>query len=267
MEDVTIDQRAQRHWSGLAEAYATTFAHLCGAAIPALLAHAQPGPGHEVLEVGSGSGLLSARLDATGARVTAVEPDPDMLRVSADVLPPSVRRVRGALPHLPVREESFDLVVSNFVVNHVGDPRAGVRALARPGGRVLLTIWPGRPQRQAELFGQALERAGGTPLPPDLLPPELDFARSVDGLTELCTEAGLAPLVGEEVDCVWRIAPEDFWRGLLAGIGRIGEALLHQSPAVQRRMREEYDALSRSLLEDGSLVLTNQAVLVVARRP
>lgn len=264
---MSLDRRAAGHWSGVADAYASTFAHLCAGAIPALLEHAAPGPDDQVLEVGSGSGLLSARLADAGARVTAVEPDPDMLRVSADVVPPTVRRVRGGLPQLPVRASAFDLVLSNFVVNHVSDPRAAVRELARatrPGGRVLLTIWPGRPPRQGALFAEALERAGGTPLPPDLLPPERDFPRSVEGLTGLCTGAGLEPVLGTEIVRVWRIAFDEFWRGLEAGIGRIGEALLHQEPAVRQRMREEYVDLSRPLLEDGELVLTNPAVLVVA---
>lgn len=49
----------------------------------------------------------------------------------------------AALPELPFEDGTFDAVVGNFVINHVGDPVAALEELRvlRPGGRVALTCW------------------------------------------------------------------------------------------------------------------------------
>ncbi|MDN5896212.1 MAG: methyltransferase domain-containing protein, partial [Nocardioides sp.] len=182
--------------------------------------------------------------------------------------PAEVPTVHAALPHLPFKDDSFDVVIANFVVNHIGDPRDGARELARvirSGGRALATGWTNRSTAQRELFQSVLERAGATPPESDLLPPGLGFERSVDGLAGLFADAGLTILVGEEVDVVWRIAPDRFWSALEAGIGGIGKALLQQEPEVRKRMRAAYDDLSAELLDGGELVLPAPAVFVVAQ--
>lgn len=46
--------------------------------LDAILAHAAPQPGQPVLEIGPGEGVLTERLLATGARVTAIEVDPQL---------------------------------------------------------------------------------------------------------------------------------------------------------------------------------------------
>ncbi|MEV4766482.1 methyltransferase domain-containing protein [Micromonospora chokoriensis] len=54
----------------------------------------------------------------------------------------------AALPRLPFTSGSFDAAVANFVINHVGDPRAAVdelRRVVRPAGWIAVTIWPDPP--------------------------------------------------------------------------------------------------------------------------
>ena len=46
------------------------------------------------------------------------------------------------------QDRQFDVVLANFVVNHVGQPRAALAELRRvavPGGRVAVTAWPRLP--------------------------------------------------------------------------------------------------------------------------
>lgn len=261
---MTTDTRGARNWSGLGQAYADTFAHLCAGTIPALLEETSPTSGDDVVEVGCGTGLLAQRLEQTGARVVLTEPDEDMRALTAARL--GHVPVDAGLPDLPFDDASFDVVLANFVVNHVGDPRAGVRELtrvARPGGRVAFTVWPSTPTAQGTLFKDVLEHAEATPPTFDVLPPELDFERSADGCTDLLRDAGLDDLRVREVPCSWRIRPDDFWRGLEAGIGGIGKALLQQDEPTRRRMRAAYDELSAPLLDGEELVLPSTALLAV----
>lgn len=114
------------------------FARRCAHLVEAVLDAAKVGPGVHLLEVGTGPGVVAARALARGAHVTAIEPDHDMR--------PPARRVAvgaqiggAAFPCLPSAARSFDAVVANFVLNHVGDPRAGVAEpvrVARPGAWV-----------------------------------------------------------------------------------------------------------------------------------
>lgn len=76
-------------WSGVADAYAETFAPLCAGAFAEVMA----GVGvhdvstRRVLDVGTGTGALAALATQAGATVTAVDPDPEMLRIAARTAP------------------------------------------------------------------------------------------------------------------------------------------------------------------------------------
>lgn len=265
---MTTDTRGARNWSGVAQAYADTFAHLCAGTIPAVLDSADITADARVLEVGSGSGLLAEQISRSGADLVAVEPDADMRAIA--LARTGVAAVEAGLPHLPFGDDTFDVVVANFVVNHVGDPRAGVAELvrvARPGGRVVFTVWPSQPTAQGTLFKAVLDRAEATPPTFDVLPAALDFERSVNGAAALLHGAGVGEVRAHEVDCVWRIEPERFWPGLEAGIGGIGKALLQQDDATRRRMRAAYDDLNRDLLDGHELVLPSTAVLACGVKP
>src|SRR5690348_5573917 len=174
-------------WDGVAEAYRTSFATMCEGTVPRLLSDA---PGGHHLDVGSGTGALAAAAAARGRTVAAVDADPQMVALSRRPLPGSV--LQAALPELPFGSATFDAVTANFVVNHVADTRAGVRELrrvTRPGGRVALTIWTSGTPQWATLVAEAFGAAGVVPLPDQRLSPELDFARSVEGLGGLASSA------------------------------------------------------------------------------
>jgi SAM-dependent methyltransferase len=95
------------------------------------------GHGARVLDMGCGSGYGSAHLAQAGARVVGVdrvEPDDAHRRAASFVL--------ADLNAMPLREQSFDLVVSFQVIEHLEDPSAYLAAIARlvrPGGLALLT--------------------------------------------------------------------------------------------------------------------------------
>lgn len=120
-----------------------------------VVALAKPRAGERLLDLGSGTGTLLARLHASRPSVALVglEPDQRALAIArakwrAQGTAPSL--VRGAGQHLPFADQSFDVVTSTLVFHHLPTASkaatiAEVRRVLREGGRFLLADF-GRPQ-------------------------------------------------------------------------------------------------------------------------
>jgi SAM-dependent methyltransferase len=263
-----FDRHEREHWTARAGVYQRTFALLTGHTAELVLDAAGVRAGTSVLDVGTGPGTLAALAAARGAKVTAVDPEPSMVSAASRLIP-EVRL--GALPELPFGAGEFDAVVANFVLNHVGEPAAGVRELARvavPGGRVAATVWPAPAPPLQQLWSDALAASGVVPaISVPRLDPANDFPRTVDGFAELLGGA-LAGVQVEQVDWTHRVDPDDWWEGSRNGIGGFGLILQSLSPAEQSRVRAAYDDLSAVYLGDGGrLELPTSALLGSGVRP
>lgn len=92
-----------------------------------------------VLDVGCGTGRLTAQLEASGATVVGLDLDPAMLDIAS-------ARTRGRLIlgdalHIPIGEATFDRVVAVTLCEFTEDPSAIFAELARvtrPGGRIVV---------------------------------------------------------------------------------------------------------------------------------
>jgi SAM-dependent methyltransferase len=264
-----FDAEERQIWAGRAAAFRDSFAKLCAHTAPVLLDAAGAGPGVRLLDVGTGIGTVAAAAGARGAQVTAVDAEPGMIELARHNAPEADFRV-AVLPVLPFADGSFDAVVANFVVNHVGRPAAAVaamRAATRPGGRVAATIWPSPAGAGHELFARAVEAAGVPSLadPPRLDPSE-DFPRTPEGFAALFTAAGLADVSCEPVVWDHLATPEEWWGGAAAGVGLIGQTVSRQSPETIARIKAAYDTLTpRYTGSDGRLALRYQALLARGR--
>ena len=101
----------------------------------------EPAPGPRVLDLGAGTGKLTAVLLALGAGVIAVEPDPAMLAELRRALP-GVRALRGSAEALPLPDGCVDAVLSGNAMHWFDMAVAGpeiARVLA-PGG-ILAGLW------------------------------------------------------------------------------------------------------------------------------
>ena len=247
----------------MAHAYARSFAGLCAGAIPLLLDGLPPG---RLLDVGCGTGELAVAARGAGHDVVAVEPDPEMAALAGESLDDVVL---AGLPDLPLADDGFDAVAAAFVLNHVDDPRAAARGLARvaaPGGVVRATIWGTTPPPQAVMWSALLDAAGAVREPSPRLPLDKDFERSPDGLAGILVEAGLAVVHAGTTSWTWRIDREDLWTGLTA-VGNFGVAWRAQTEQVQQRLRTAYDALGAPWRDDDELVFDVECVLAEARVP
>lgn len=127
-EHLGVDERADAPWHDLVRAHLGSL------------------KGLRVLEIGCGRGGFSAALGGLGAAVVVAA---DFARSAVGMARDFTRRnqlpVRLAVADIhgiPCRDATFDIVVSCETVEHVMDPPAAVRDIARvlrPGGRLLLT--------------------------------------------------------------------------------------------------------------------------------
>ena len=88
-------------------------------------------PGRDILDLGCGTGILTAKLREWEARlVAAVDPSEEMLAIAREqVQCVEFRNAHAAA--LPYGDESFDIVASSLVLHYVKDPRGVFREVAR----------------------------------------------------------------------------------------------------------------------------------------
>ena len=110
-----------------------------------LIAQADLGDGHRVLEIGSGTGSLTVRAKRAHPGIDVIGVDPDPLALSraqrklGDMT--GIRFDRGYAQKLPYADAEFDRVLSSMMLHHLdSDAKTAAAAEAfrvlRPGGRL-----------------------------------------------------------------------------------------------------------------------------------
>jgi demethylmenaquinone methyltransferase/2-methoxy-6-polyprenyl-1,4-benzoquinol methylase len=175
---------------------------------------ATPAPGANVLEIGCGTGAVTERLIGRGARVTALDQNPEMLERARERLggAPSVELVEttaSEIDRLP--EASFDAVVASLCLSEMSALERGFvlreafRSL-RPGGILAVAdeVTPRGPARRVlHALARVPQAALGWLLAGSLSRPIEDLAAEVSAAgfklqrEQRWLAGGLALLVGE----------------------------------------------------------------------
>jgi len=157
-----------------------------------------------VLDVGTGTGLVLRAMHAAGAqqRLIGVDLSPGMLAVARAALP-QAEFIEADAAHLPLADDSVDLVTCVTVLHLIPDPTTVVAEWARvlrPGGRAITATF-------AEVDrSEHGNRHGSTPSPqaqhdrfrtPELMAALLDAAGLVLRRDEFWTRGGDTVLLAE----------------------------------------------------------------------
>jgi 2-polyprenyl-6-hydroxyphenyl methylase/3-demethylubiquinone-9 3-methyltransferase len=101
-----------------------------------------PLEGKSALDVGCGAGLLAEPLARLGARVTGIDASPEVIEVARDHAARQGLAIDYRAGEVEALEGEFDLVTAMEVIEHVADPAAFLKALARrlaPGGLLVMS--------------------------------------------------------------------------------------------------------------------------------
>jgi ubiquinone/menaquinone biosynthesis C-methylase UbiE len=120
-----------------------------------LIAQAAIAPGHDVLDLGCGTGTLALMIKEMHpeATITGVDIDPKILAIARNKIAGAnvdVRLVEGSATAPPFAPASFDRVLTSLMLHHLTTPQkraalAAVRGVLRPGGELHVADW-GKPQ-------------------------------------------------------------------------------------------------------------------------
>jgi trans-aconitate methyltransferase len=220
-------------------------------------------PGERILDLGCGTGPLTEKIAAAGAKVVGVDRSPDMVRQAREKYPALQFEVMDA------REisfaEPFDAVFSNATLHWIKEPErviAGIVKVLRAGGRFVAEF--GGKGNTNELM-KAVERAWLKEHLPGPAPKPWYYPGVAEYAT-LLESYGLEVTYAILFDRPTTL--EDGERGLHNWLKMFGAAFTENLPAEKRKTAlaaVELEARPR-LFHDGHWVLDYRRLRIVARK-
>lgn len=231
-----------------------------GASLVELL---DPKPGERTLDLGCGTGHLSARIAEAGAEVLGVDGSPEMVEAAARAYP--AMRFEVADARTLKYEGQFDAVFSNAVLHWVKEAEAVARGVARalrPGGRFVAEFGgKGNVQKIMSALQSARTAVGIEPAElPWYYPSLAEYASLLERVGLEVTFATLfdrpTPLEGGET-------------GLRSWVTMFGGQILAAIPGDRREefFRRVEDESRGELFRDGVWTADYRRLRIVAVRP
>lgn len=236
-------------WESIPERYNESFADLTTQAIGPLLGAADARGGVRLLDVATGPGYVAGAAAQRGATVMGVDFSAAMV-AQARRRYPTLEFREGDAEALALPDGSFDAVVMNFGLLHLGRPEQALaegQRVLRSGGRIAFTVWA-TPEK-ALGFGivlRAIQTHGtmNVPLPPG--PPFFRFSEPRE-CRRVLLEAGFVTPAVTRVEQVWRLrSPDALFEIMQRSTVRTAGLLRAQTPealdAIRADIRHAADA-------------------------
>jgi SAM-dependent methyltransferase len=200
------------------------------------------------LDVGAGTGALTAELVRRGAEASAIEPSEGFVGALRSRFPDVDVRQSGA-ESLPWPDESFDVALAQLVLSFMSDARAGVGEMlrvVRRGGTVAVCMWDRDGMEMLAAVSRTRDALGDEGREDMLYRTREDIAGLFDR-----PEVELLSVDADYVDF------EDFWAALAGGAGPAGAWAASLDGEQRAAARSE---LFRQLGEpDGPFTMTGRA--------
>jgi SAM-dependent methyltransferase len=193
-------------------------------------------PGMRVLDVGAGTGALTAELLARGASVVAADPSPEFVAVLRRRFP-QIEVHEAPAEGMPFAEREFDAALAQLVVAFVADGPAAVAEMARVAHRVAVCMWG---VEEVDMFAAIDRTAAAIGTERATEPRRYRTPEAIHGLLAPLGEVEAAEL---DVTTGYRDFDE-FWQAMDRGVGPAGQWLASLDADQRERAQEE---LSRQL--------------------
>jgi ubiquinone/menaquinone biosynthesis C-methylase UbiE len=258
-------------WEKQAAGYEDFFGQITSRLVEPLLDAANVGAQERVLDVATGPGYVAARAAERGAAVVGLDQAEAMLSI-ARRHHPRIDFRHGNAEALPFPDQSFDAVVGNFIMLHVGRPEQAAAEFVRvlgPNGRLALTVWDA-PQ-QARILGVVIDAvaATGASAPEEMPvgPPIFRFSDEQE-FARLLREQSLEEIQVRTIAFSHSVSSsDDLWRGLLGGTVRTSGLILAQTGEVQQEIRAAFDRIVEEYEVEDRLEIPVSVKLASGRKP
>jgi SAM-dependent methyltransferase len=206
MTGKTFKELEHGGWTDRAAAYDSYFALVTNQAIDPILNSFGSLRGKRFLDVGCGTGQLTAAAAKRGAETEGIDFASTMIATAAANYP-EITFTEGDAERLPFEDGRFDCVACSFGLLHMQQPERAMKEayrVLRSGGRYAFTVWC-TPEQGSDLFAiiQGAIQAHGTldvGLPP--APPFFRFANAEECHNTLTAAGFLAPATSK-IACTW----------------------------------------------------------------
>lgn len=185
-----------------------------------------------VLDVGAGTGALTAELIHRGAKVAAAEPSPEFSAALRERFP-EIDVQQAPAEQLPFENGSFDAALAQLVVAFMADAGAAMRELARVAGTVAICMWSVEEMQMFAAINRASEAIGV----------ERGEAgarryRTREELVELLQPLGAVETADLDATASYT-GFDDFWNALTRQVGPAGAWLAALDDEQRAATREE----------------------------
>ena len=257
-------------WERVVAEYDAAFGRLTTQAIEPLLDAAEARPGVRLLDVASGPGYVAAAAAERGASVVGVDFSAPMVAY-AKKKHPAVEFREGDAEALPFADDSFDSVVTNFGLLHLGRPDQALSEacrVLRAGGKFAFTVWA-KPVETAA-FGitlGAIQTHGDMNAPLPEGPPFFRFSDWAEAKQSLL-KAGFADPRIKKIPQTWRLPSANaLFEIMQTATVRTAGLLSRQTPEAIKSIRVMMGNAVRLYEKNGFFELPMPAILASAGKP
>jgi SAM-dependent methyltransferase len=271
MTEKTFKELEHGGWMDRAAVYDSYFALVTNQAIDPILDSFGSLHGKRFLDIGCGTGQLTAAAAKRGAETEGIDFADTMVSIAA-ANHPEIKFTIGDAENLPYEDGRFDGVACSFGLLHMQQPeRAMMEAcrVLRSGGRYTFTVWC-TPEQGSDLFAiiQGAIQAHGTVdvrLPP--APPFFRFANAEECHNTLTAAGFLAPATSKIALTWYGKTPRDLLDLFYKSAVRTPMILERQTAEARERIHQAILTGAERFRVGERIAIAIPAFMVMAIKP